>query len=524
MVIEAARPNAPSRRAPDIDHDVDTIVLKALAHEPDRRYATATELAEDIQRYLEGYPIHAVPDSSGYRIRKGIERGARRHPWSGTLLAGLVAVIAGVVLFRSGFLIRVPDRYFESLALQWVPTPSSDAWCPDVKVIGLDDATYESLALLASTEQLESVSVENLYSWRLLHGALMHRLAEASPRAVVWDIYFKSAQPAFDPALVEGIRAVKKSGAKVILGANAVDASGEPVLSPAVAAQADGWGWIHLQQTGDFDCVRGTGLLVAQPPRPPTPSLSLAAFALVQHGDASPHYEWETHMPAMRVRYFRRNADSTGGVDWLPQVDEIPISDVVEGWPEGIPRGTDPSERKFAICSTCVAEDPTLAQHTVSYREVFRQDAAWIRERFADKIVLIGDQRLTTRREPDMARLCEPGRDRTVFSSSIHAAAIGHLVNRQNKGMPNVGTFLLVVLACAAAGAALGVWAPDRAHRLRFVLGLILLSSIVIAVAFVLAVKTSGVLGPSSLIASLCLAAVGASWVRRQGQQRKVSV
>jgi eukaryotic-like serine/threonine-protein kinase len=50
--------------------DLDNLVLKALRKEPQRRYASVHELAEDIRRHLEGLPVTASPDTFGYRARK----------------------------------------------------------------------------------------------------------------------------------------------------------------------------------------------------------------------------------------------------------------------------------------------------------------------------------------------------------------------------------------------------------------------------------------------------------------------
>lgn len=54
--------------------DIETIVAKALEKEPDRRYASASELASDIRRYLSNQPIVARPSSAAYQIRKFASR------------------------------------------------------------------------------------------------------------------------------------------------------------------------------------------------------------------------------------------------------------------------------------------------------------------------------------------------------------------------------------------------------------------------------------------------------------------
>ena len=70
--------------------DLDTIVLKALRKEPERRYRTAHDLSEDLRRYLEGLPVTARADAIGYRAGKFV----RRHR---TAVAAAVLLAASLV-------------------------------------------------------------------------------------------------------------------------------------------------------------------------------------------------------------------------------------------------------------------------------------------------------------------------------------------------------------------------------------------------------------------------------------------
>jgi WD40 repeat protein len=75
--------------------DLEWITLRALAKEPGRRYASAAELAGDVERYLRGEPVLAGPPSTLYRIRKL----ARRHRVAATsLVLVAVAITAGGVV------------------------------------------------------------------------------------------------------------------------------------------------------------------------------------------------------------------------------------------------------------------------------------------------------------------------------------------------------------------------------------------------------------------------------------------
>ena len=59
---------------PRINRDLDQIVLHALEKDPRRRYAAAGDLARDLERYLNGFPVTARPASAAYRAGKFIRR------------------------------------------------------------------------------------------------------------------------------------------------------------------------------------------------------------------------------------------------------------------------------------------------------------------------------------------------------------------------------------------------------------------------------------------------------------------
>jgi len=85
--------------------DLDTIVLKALKKRPAERYATVDALSQDIERYLDGRPILARPDSRWYATRKFV---ARNKVPVGVAALALLAVLAAVaVAFREASVARV---------------------------------------------------------------------------------------------------------------------------------------------------------------------------------------------------------------------------------------------------------------------------------------------------------------------------------------------------------------------------------------------------------------------------------
>lgn len=65
---------ARSARAVQLTDDLQHVVAKAMHKEAARRYPTAQSLAADIERWLQGRPVLAHPDSAGYRLGKFVGR------------------------------------------------------------------------------------------------------------------------------------------------------------------------------------------------------------------------------------------------------------------------------------------------------------------------------------------------------------------------------------------------------------------------------------------------------------------
>jgi serine/threonine-protein kinase len=70
-------PVPPRRLNPQISWEVETIILKAMEKEPERRYASAAEMARDLQRVLDGGPIQARRTPLTYRV----SRNVAKHRW-----------------------------------------------------------------------------------------------------------------------------------------------------------------------------------------------------------------------------------------------------------------------------------------------------------------------------------------------------------------------------------------------------------------------------------------------------------
>ena len=90
--------------------DLDNILARAIAKDPNHRYASAQQLAEDIEAYRAGLPVRARPDTIGYRAQKFVGR----HRLASALAAvTVVLLIAGVAV--SMWQASVAQRRFDDL-------------------------------------------------------------------------------------------------------------------------------------------------------------------------------------------------------------------------------------------------------------------------------------------------------------------------------------------------------------------------------------------------------------------------
>ncbi len=92
--IAANRHLEPNKLTRLVQGDLDWIVMKCLEKERDRRYETANQLGQELQRFLADEPVQAGPPSARYRVKKFLRRN------KGPVIAAafvFLALVAGVI-------------------------------------------------------------------------------------------------------------------------------------------------------------------------------------------------------------------------------------------------------------------------------------------------------------------------------------------------------------------------------------------------------------------------------------------
>jgi serine/threonine protein kinase len=156
-------PEPLTRLRPDVPRNLETICLKCLEKEPSRRYASAGALADDLDRFLKGQPVSAVPLSDterlqrlakreGYEIVAEIGRGPRSTVYHA--LESPLKQAVSVKVFRAGICTRDEwDGWLRSAADVWsilthphiVPVRGA-AWWDGAPCLILEYVPHGSLA------------------------------------------------------------------------------------------------------------------------------------------------------------------------------------------------------------------------------------------------------------------------------------------------------------------------------------------------------------------------------------------
>jgi serine/threonine protein kinase/WD40 repeat protein len=165
--ISSREPVAPRRSDPRIPRDLETILLKTLAKRPADRYATAAELADDLQRFLNHEPVRARRISPLGRFW----RFTRRHPSQTIVSATAAATVLTVLTVAYVRIMQQRDQANQASATARQALEKTNA----------ANRAYKATLLELYSSQSDVVHHSNLPNRRVQGLALLKRASELGP-------------------------------------------------------------------------------------------------------------------------------------------------------------------------------------------------------------------------------------------------------------------------------------------------------------------------------------------------------
>ena len=156
VIKQASDRPAPKLRsiAPEFDRNLEAICAKSLEREPRARYASAGDLAEDLERWLAGHSVYARPVSPPVRLWLW----SRRNP----IVAGMAALLlllgtsVGVIISKGGLAIPPPPPHgIAVLPFESLTRDNENAFFAN----GVYDGVSTKLAKLANLQVISHNSV-----------------------------------------------------------------------------------------------------------------------------------------------------------------------------------------------------------------------------------------------------------------------------------------------------------------------------------------------------------------------------
>jgi WD40 repeat protein/predicted Ser/Thr protein kinase len=189
-------PLPPSRLSPKVPHDLETICLKCLQKEPARRYATAGELTDDLERFLRHEPIRARP--IGF-VERAMKFARRKPAW---------AALGGVTMLATAIVIAMLITYTrqmiaKNLALtKAVTTANEQTALAGTRYESLRRSTYATH--IQKTEDYWADDPPNLLQGEELLESLVPGKGETDLRGFEWFFLKRLCRPA-EPLFAESL-------------------------------------------------------------------------------------------------------------------------------------------------------------------------------------------------------------------------------------------------------------------------------------------------------------------------------
>jgi serine/threonine protein kinase len=272
-MIQTAEPVRPRRLDPTVPRDLETICLKAIEKDPERRYPTALEFAEDLERYLRDEPILARPAGTFTQLARFIRR--RRISLAVSALLAAAAVVIAVLVWRD----RVKEAETQERQLEWNRKDARQKLEASL-MRTLGGQAGEVLAMLDAAEKLDP-DLSDVY----LHRGLLYFNLDQPDRALA-DIDRGLAKFPADAALLFARGTVlrfmgRESEARAALDAARLDTIADPIRLTALGIFQTTNGWAR-------DAVRTLEMAKQQAPGWPQSrfGLALASYRLARFDSA----------------------------------------------------------------------------------------------------------------------------------------------------------------------------------------------------------------------------------------------
>ncbi len=238
--VAASRlPGLPPGRARELRGDLENILVKAVAKDPNRRYASALQLAEDIDAFRHGFPVRARPDTVGYRLR----RFAGRHRIACAAAAIAVVALVSAAAF-STWQARIAARRLDDLRgfagaivfdvdeqLRAIPgTTAARRLVVDTALRYLDRASLDEYADPALRAELAAAYVQ---MGKVQGGAFMPNLGDTSGAIRSFDKAIATIGPSPGGPALERLR-IEAHNNRALLETDPI--AGAPSFERAIAA------------------------------------------------------------------------------------------------------------------------------------------------------------------------------------------------------------------------------------------------------------------------------------------------
>src|SRR5438876_223881 len=167
VIKQAIEQPAPKLRtlSPSADRDLETICSKCLEREPQARYGSAADLAEDLERRFEGRPITARPVSPPVRIWRWSKRNPKlAGSLTATVVLGMLLVAVALPMGWSFFSTRppptIPEKSIAVLPFENRSEDKANAYFAD----GIQDEILTRLSKIADLKVISRTSTQHYKS------------------------------------------------------------------------------------------------------------------------------------------------------------------------------------------------------------------------------------------------------------------------------------------------------------------------------------------------------------------------